>query len=94
MKLTHNVPYGRWNLGLTAIDTYGKEHAPGSWGGRGSNDLSYDAAVYADLRLSAIEEFRFQVRPYHWVEFENVSLQPGQKTYVNVIAPEPSVSKE
>ena len=38
-----------------------------------------------DLPLSSIKEFRFQVSPYDWVEFRNVSLRPGQKTLVTVI---------
>jgi hypothetical protein len=42
--------------------------------------------VFADLPLSSIKEFRFQVRPYCWVEFKNVSLQSGQKTDVKVVS--------
>ena len=31
---------------------------------------------------STIKELRFQVRSYHWVAFQNISLQPDWKTGV------------
>jgi hypothetical protein len=31
-----------------------------------------------DLSLSQIKEFRFEVSPYQWVEFKNISLVPGE----------------
>jgi chromosome segregation ATPase len=37
------------------------------------------------LRLSEIKEFKFQTRPYEWVEFKNVSLKPGVRTEVEVV---------
>ena len=57
----------------------GSEHAAniGYRGERGT-------AVFSRLPLSSVKEFRFQVRPYHWVEFKNLSLEPGQKTEVQI----------
>jgi len=40
---------------------------------------------FSGLPLSDVKEFRFEARPYAWVEFRNVSLQPGQRTQVEVI---------
>ncbi|MBP7052678.1 MAG: right-handed parallel beta-helix repeat-containing protein [Phycisphaerae bacterium] len=41
---------------------------------------------FPGLTLAEIEEFQFQRRPWRWVEFENVSLQPGHKTDVRINA--------
>ena len=51
-------------------------------------------AVFLGLLLSSIKEFRFQVRPYYWVEFDNVSLHPGQMTNVTVVSPDASLRTE
>ena len=37
------------------------------------------------MAFEQIKEFRFQTRTYEWVEFKNVSLQPGHKTDVQVV---------
>jgi hypothetical protein len=37
------------------------------------------------MALSQLKEFRFQIQPYRWVEFRNVSLQPGSHTPVEVL---------
>ena len=41
------------------------------------------------LPLDKIREFQFQVRPYQWVEFKNVSLRPEVKTDLQVEEVEP-----
>ncbi|UCD53199.1 MAG: M48 family metalloprotease, partial [Phycisphaerales bacterium] len=41
-------------------------------------------AYFSQLSLAEVEEFRLQVRPLTRVDFENVSLRPGQKTEVKV----------
>jgi len=51
-------------------------------------------AVFHDLPLSSIKEFRLQVRPYYWVEFKNVSLKSGQKTDVTIVSSDDSVNTE
>ena len=38
------------------------------------------AAIFSNVPLSTIKEFQFQIRPYEWVEFKNVSLKPNFKT--------------
>jgi len=40
---------------------------------------------FKNLDRSSIEHIEFQARPYeYWITFRNVSLQPGQKTQVDV----------
>ena len=36
------------------------------------------------IKLEDVWAFEFQERPYEWVEFRNVSLQPGRKTNVEI----------
>jgi hypothetical protein len=63
----------------------GSEHAAWIQSGR---------VVFRDLPLSSLTEFRFQVRSYHWAAFQNVSLHPGQKTDVQLLAPDNSAKTE
>ena len=35
--------------------------------------------------LSTVKEFRFEARPYSYVKFRNVSLEPGKRTQVEVV---------
>ena len=65
---------------LVAVTSDGKEHAT-RWG---VGDWEDGRTITYDLPLSSIKEFRFQVSPYDWVEFANISLQLGQKTDVRV----------
>ena len=41
-------------------------------------------ATFAGTALKQIREIKLQGRPYEWVEFRNVSLNPGHKTNVEV----------
>ncbi len=70
---------------LVAVASDGSEHATWIQGGR---------AVFDDLPLSSTKEFRFQVRPYCWVEFKNVSLQSGQNTNVQIVSSNDSANTE
>jgi hypothetical protein len=71
---------------LVAVTSDGNEHAT-KWG---EGDWQRGRSITYDLPLSSIKEFRFQVSPYDWVQFENISLQPGQKTDVRVFSPKGS----
>jgi hypothetical protein len=65
---------------LVAVTSDEKEHAP-----RGEvGDWENGRTITYDLPLPSIKEFRFQVSPYDWVEFDKISLQLGQKTAVRV----------
>jgi len=61
--------------------TYGREH-----GSLISSKGNIGKAVFRNLSMHSVKEIRFQVRPYDWVEFKNVSLRPGQKTAVKVVS--------
>jgi beta-lactamase regulating signal transducer with metallopeptidase domain len=41
-------------------------------------------ATFKNLKLNQIKEFQYQVRPYEWATFENVSVKPGLKTDVQI----------
>ena len=71
---------------LRAIDTNGEKHRSSSesaaYLGKGRIALRHFAFK---LPRDRIARFEYRLRPYrHWVTFENVSLQPGQKTDVKV----------
>ena len=75
--------YNRLTQRLVAVTNDGDEHAT-KWG---KGLWEHGRTITYDLPLSSIKEFRFQVSPYDWVEFRNVSLRPGQKTDVRVLSP-------
>jgi len=81
--------YGQWKTRLVAVASDGSEHA--SWigeadGSGATMDGNSGVAVFRALPLSSIKEFRLQVRPFHCVEFDNISLRRGQKTAVRVLS--------
>jgi hypothetical protein len=76
--------YGLWNKRLVAVASDGRQQA--SRIGRTVGGDSGEAAFA--LSLSSIKELRLQVRPYHWVEFYNISLQSGKKAEVKVFSPD------
>ena len=74
--------YGKLAPRLLAVTSDGREHttpyAKGNWeSGR---------TIIFDLPLSSVKEVQFQVSPYDWVEFRNISLKPRQKTVPTVVA--------
>ncbi len=69
---------------LVAMDTRGEEHTTNRTDGSSTDAFSEITAKF-DLHLADIRSFRFQVRPYQWVEFRDVSLNPGHKTRVGIV---------
>jgi len=45
--------------------------------------------LFDNLQPADIRYFRLEVRPFRWVEFRNVSLEPGHKTDVEVVVEPP-----
>jgi len=82
---THIVTSRQWHKDQTdrvvAIDKEGKLHTAGG-GSVASGKIDQHTASFRGLKLGQIEEFLYQVRPYQWVEFKNVSLRPGHETDV------------
>jgi hypothetical protein len=89
----------RWNgtPRLVAVDAEGKVHEPvWQWVAGmpmllqglqqnvvGMPDMG--RVLFPGMVLSQLKEFRFQIQPYRWVEFRNVSLQPNSHTPVEVV---------
>ncbi len=70
IQIRHTLPRA-WNMRLLTIGKDGKE--------TGKELFDVDgAAMYtlAEVPLSSIKEFQFQVRPYYWAEFGSVELNP------------------
>jgi Protein kinase domain len=81
--VSYNLVPG-WTTRVTALDTSGKLHESFPYRQSVGNVASAEGR-FAGLSLSQVKEFRFEARPYAWVEFRNVSLQPGVRTLVEVI---------
>jgi hypothetical protein len=85
MNSTNVVASAEWRKDqverVVAIDKEGKLHTTGH-GSVASGKVDQLTASFRNLKLGQIEEFQYQVRPYHWIEFKNVSLRPGYKTNV------------
>ncbi len=68
---------------IIAIDNGGATHtAPRGSVAQGNMDQM--TARFYGLSPDRIREFQYQVRPYEWAEFEDVSLRPGEPTNVRV----------
>ena len=81
--VSYNLEPG-WTMRVTALDASGKLHESFAYRQSVGNVASAEGR-FAGLSLSQVKEFRFEARPYAWVGFRNVSLQPGEHTQVQVI---------
>jgi hypothetical protein len=63
----------------------GEEVAPSRLGQASGIGATWSASATFDAdAVARIKALHLQRRPYHWVEFRNVSLEPGHKTTVEV----------
>jgi len=74
--VTHTVK--DWETRVLAVDKDGKEHPAPSSESRGTDAFTQITAKFPGLPLEQVKEFQFQVRPYQWVEFRDVTLYPKQ----------------
>ncbi len=82
LTASHSAARG-WETRIVAMDLEGRQHlAPRSY--QSSSSVALTTARFDKLPLAQIKEFQFQVRPYRWAEFRNVSLQAGHRTNVEV----------
>ena len=72
---------------LVAIDDKGKEHAPARQSAPSVDNIVQFSATFQNLPLKKIKEFRFQARPYQWVEFRNVVLERTHDASGKGVAP-------
>ena len=77
-------PLSGWDTRVVAVDQDDQErvstHQASSIG-----PGKQQTVTFSHLPLAQVKEFRFQVRPYRWVEFRHVSLEPGQQTHVETV---------
>ena len=73
-----------WTMRVTALDTSGRLHVSFPYG-HSIDDMASAEGRFPGLSLSRVKKFRFEVRPFTGVEFRNVSLQPGERTQVEVV---------
>ncbi len=64
---------------IVAVDKNGKVHLSSSGGSGGTSDLRRTIANFRDLTQDKLQEYRFEVREYEWVEFKNIALRPGKE---------------
>jgi len=69
---------------LVAVDFSGGLHVASN-SGDVAGGLGLQQSRFEGLAPKRIQELRFEVRPYDWVEFRNVSLEPGHRTDVEVV---------
>jgi hypothetical protein len=74
-----------WNVRVVAVNTDNVEQSTHDTESTGTDPFSETTATFTGLPLAKVKAFRFQVRPYCWVEFRNVSLNPGHQSWVGVV---------
>jgi beta-lactamase regulating signal transducer with metallopeptidase domain len=81
IKVAHS--FGEYDYRVIAKEKNGSL-ITSPWSSGGGADTLYTTEYRFPVHLAQIDEFQFQIRPYKWVEFKNVSLRPGVKTNVQV----------
>lgn len=71
-----------WDTRIVAVDREGRERSGAKNRSAGAGDARHDVTTFASLTLAEVGEFRFQVRPYHWIEFRDIALDPVPSTPV------------
>jgi serine/threonine protein kinase len=66
---------------VVAVDNEGTEHRSPNPQFSGAGTVVHLTAAFPDLPLSQIKQFRFQARPYDWVEFRDVELNPNHRAH-------------
>jgi len=69
---------------IVAVDLNRKVHVPFRRTSAAAGETRQTTVHFSELLRAQVKEFQFQVRPYQWVEFRNVSLKPGHRTDVEV----------
>jgi beta-lactamase regulating signal transducer with metallopeptidase domain len=84
LPVVHNFNRPDYTVAIRviAVTDSGVESASSSRGSSGNVLHSLTYSFY--VPLDNIREFRFQTRPYTWIEFRNVSLEPGKTTHGQV----------
>jgi hypothetical protein len=67
------------DIRIVAVDKSGKVHLSNSGGSGGTSELRRTIANFRDLTQDKLQEYRFEVREYEWIEFRNIALRPGKE---------------
>jgi len=73
-----------WANRVIAQDTNGQVHVSFPHG-LSVDEMATAEGRFAGLPLKQVKEFRFQTRPYNYVQFRHVSLAPGEPTHVEIM---------
>ncbi len=94
VKITVSDTLDEFEHRIAAVDAKGNllQAIYKPWVGAGK--IRQTTPRFENLRLDQIKEFQFQIRPYEWVTFKNVSLKPGNKTDVQIEVKEPNSQVE
>jgi hypothetical protein len=90
--VTYNITDRQFRV--VAVDKEGKIHLSRWTGSGGTDNLRFTTGSFPNLERDQLEEYRFEVRPYEWVKFKDVSLRPGVRTDVKVGVPPPAAWRE
>lgn len=82
LTLAHTVT--NLDLRVIAVDHAGKEITSGRSESSGNGLVNQLSVYFLGKTVADLEGYRVQVRPYHWVEFRNVSLYPQQFSRVEI----------
>lgn len=74
--LTVSDTYMKRDYRIIAVGVNGRVYDLHNTQGQNGQKFRVTTATF-DVPLKQIKEFRFQTRPYRWVEFRDVPLQPG-----------------
>jgi beta-lactamase regulating signal transducer with metallopeptidase domain len=77
IEVTYNITDRDFRV--VAVDNDGKVHLSSRSGSGGTANLRRTTASFPDLTHDRLQEFRFQVRPYEWTEFRDISLRPRKE---------------
>ncbi|MBN1590857.1 MAG: hypothetical protein JW888_15195 [Pirellulales bacterium] len=79
---------------VVAIGRDGKEHRNvWSTSNRGGH-FGQVVTHFRNLKLNEIKSFRIECRPRRWIEFRNISLNPGHATKVEIMTSEGPLAEE
>jgi len=94
MTISDNMIDDNNAIRLIVIDKSGFEHKGQVQTSLSVNQMRQQTFAFPKVFLKDIQEFQFQIRPYQWVTFKDISLKPGVKTDVQVEVEAPAVQIE
>lgn len=67
----------QWRIRMVAVDTDGREHFYIRANSTPEDRTETWTYTFPNLTVDRVDQFQVQVQPVHWVEFQNVALQPN-----------------